>query len=86
MNTKNPHIATISGKSTSETARSYVNFETIDSAEVMRLAVDVLKIVTKEPISYAKAEIVLDYAKQLLDNMIISGSEHVIEELEKFLR
>lgn len=85
MNTKNPYIAPISGKSTSETAHSYVNFEAIDSVEVMRLAVKALKVVTKEPISYAKAEIVLDYAKQLLDSMLITDSVNTIAEIEKFL-
>lgn len=85
MNTKNPYIAPISGKNTSETARSYVNFEVIDSAEVMRLAVEALKVVMKEPISYAKAEIALDYAKQFLDNMLITDSVNTIVEIEKLL-
>ena len=85
MNTKNPYIAPISGKSSLETAFSYVNLETIDSMEELKLALKLLKVFTEKPISYAQAEIALDYAKQFLDNMIISGSEKIIKEIEELI-
>lgn len=85
MNTKNPYIAPIVGKRESETAFSFVNLEAIDSMEEMKLALKLLKVVTEKPISYAQAEIALDYAKQLLDNMIISGPEKIIKEIEELI-
>ena len=84
MNTKNFRIAPMFGEQM-ETAHSVVNNEVINTEDEIRLALKLLKIVTEEPISYAKAEIALDYAKQFLDNMIISGSE-VIPKLEELLR
>ena len=85
MNAKNPHIAPINGTDISETEYSYVNLEAIASREEIRLALELLKVITENPISYASAEIALDYAKQLLDNMIISDSEKVIKEFEELI-
>ena len=85
MNAKNPHIAPINGTSISETEYSYVNLEAIASWEEIRLALELLKVITENPISYASAEIALDYAKQLLDNMIISDSKKVIKKFEELI-
>lgn len=82
MNTANAKIAPIVEYSLSPSMKSYVNMEKIPTKDTTRLALKFLEIIDSEHTTYAAAEIALDYAKQLLDNMQVSGYENIYKELE----
>ncbi len=83
MNTVNAKIAPVVGYTSSPSMMSYVNMEAIPTDETARIALKFLEIIEAEHTTYAAAEIALDYAKQLLDNMKISGADRIIEALQR---
>lgn len=85
MNTTNAKIAPIVEYSLSPSMNSFVNNEIIPTKNVARIALRFLEIIDAEHITYASAEIALDYAKQLLDNMQVSGYEKINKELERIV-
>ena len=83
MNTVNAKIAPVVEYTSAPSMRSYVNMEAIPTKDTARIALKFLEIIEAEHTTYAAAEIALDYAKQLLDNMKISGADRIIEALQR---
>lgn len=85
MNTTNAKIAPVVEYTLTPSMMSRVNMETIPTRDTAKLALKFLEIIDAEHTTYAAAEIALDYAKQLLDNMQISGFDKINNDLKKIV-